>query len=301
MSKDSVSRNNIWKWLVLVLVASISFYVCNPPKEKFRFGLDLKGGTSFTLGVDKEKLIQQIVAENPAITNSPSAIEKKVEEILAGCDDRIIQVIRRRVDAMGTNEPVIQGLKDHRLLVQLPGVDAAVRAAAKANLQSAAFLEFRLTHPRNAQLVSKLLEKNIAPEGYVREGNGYARTPEWAALSRAPGYQTRLSSWQVPDSRFVFMLEDNGDGTYSPNFVARNTTPRVTGEHLVSAAVERDPTSGAFSIGFKLNAEGSQKIGCGTVLDGSAGHIESAGILDKLFAVGSDGYPSAYKIFSFIV
>jgi SecD/SecF fusion protein len=260
MSKDSVARNNIWKWLVLALIASISFYVCNPPKEKLRFGLDLQGGTSFTLGVDKEKLVQQIIAENPAITNTPAAIDKKMEEVLAGCDDRIIQVIRRRVDAMGTNEPVIQSLKDHRLLVQLPGVDAEVRAAAKANLQSAAFLEFRLTHPRNAQLVSKLLAKDIAPEGYVREGNGYARTPEWATLSRTPGYQTRLSSWQVPDSRFVFMLEDNGDGTYSPNFVARNTTPRVTGEHLVSAAVERDPTSGAITIGFKLNSEGAQKF-----------------------------------------
>ena len=80
MSKDSVSRNNIWKWLVLVLVASISFYVCNPPKEKFRFGLDLKGGTSFTLGVDKEKLIQQIVAENPAILRQPS--KKKLKKSL---------------------------------------------------------------------------------------------------------------------------------------------------------------------------------------------------------------------------
>ena len=56
------------------------------------------------------------------------------------------------------------------------------------------------------------------------------------------------------------MLEDNGDGTYSPNFVARRTDPQVTGEHLESAAVERDPTTGNLSIGFRLNSEGAQKF-----------------------------------------
>ena len=157
MAKDSVVRNNIWKWLILLLIAGISYYVCTPPVEKFRFGLDLKGGTSFTLGVDTDKLAQSIIAANPAITNTPGAVEKKIEETQAGCDDRNISVIRRREDAMGTNEPVIQGLKGHRLLVQLPGIDEEVRKAAKASLQSAAFLEFRLTHPKNDQLVGKLL------------------------------------------------------------------------------------------------------------------------------------------------
>ena len=33
-------RNNIWKWLVLALVAAVSIYVCNPPKDKLRFGLE---------------------------------------------------------------------------------------------------------------------------------------------------------------------------------------------------------------------------------------------------------------------
>lgn len=260
MAKDSVVRNNVWKWLALGIIAAISFYVCNPPKEKFRFGLDLKGGTSFTLGVDMEQLKETIIADNPSITNNPAALEKEIEKTLEGCDDRIIQVIRRRVDSMGTNEPVIQGMKDHRILVQLPGIDDEVRKAAKANLQSAAFLEFRLTHPKNAQLVAKLLSKDIAPEGYEREGNGYRRAANWAEVSRTPGYAARLAAWQTPDARFVFMLEDNADGTYSPNFVARRTEPRVTGENLVSASVDRDPTSGAFKILFRLDSEGAQKF-----------------------------------------
>lgn len=256
MAKENIVRNNIWKWLVLALVAVVSIYVCNPPSEKLRFGLDLKGGTSFTLGVDTDKLAETIIAANPAITNTPGAVETKIQETLKDCDARIIQVIRRRVDAMGTNEPVIQGMKDHRLLVQLPGVDEEVRKAAKASLQSAAFLEFRLTHPKNDQLVAKLLSKDVAPEGYKKSGNGYARTENWAEVSKTKGYAARLAAFETPDARYRFMLEDNGDGTYSPNFVARKT--ELTGEALVSAAVQREPTSGRLSIGFTLNSEGGR-------------------------------------------
>ena len=260
MAKENVARNNIWKWMVLALIAVISIYVCNPPAEKVRFGLDLKGGTSFTLGVDTDKLAESIIAANPAITNTPGAVQKKIEETLTGCDDRIISVIRRRVDAMGTNEPVIQGMKDHRLLVQLPGVDEEVRKAAKASLQSAAFLEFRLTHPKNDQLVAKLLSKEVCPPGYKKSGSGYARLDNWSTLSQQPGYAAQFSRFETPDARYSFMLEDNGDGTFSPNFVARSTEPRVTGEDLVSSQVERDPTSGGLSIGFRLSAEGGRKF-----------------------------------------
>ena len=260
MAKDSVGRNNIWKWLVLALIAVVSFYVCNPPKEKVRLGLDLNGGTSFTLGVDTEKLAQSIIAANPAITNQEGAVEAQIAKTLEGCDDRIIQVIRRRVDAMGTNEPVIQGMKNHRLLVQLPGADEKTRKEAKASLQNAAFLEFRLTHPKNDQLVAKLLSKEVCPPGYKKSGSGYARLDNWSTLSQQPGYVAQFSRFETPDARYSFMLEDNGDGTFSPNFVARSTEPRVTGEDLVSSQVERDPTSGGLSIGFRLSAEGGRKF-----------------------------------------
>ena len=260
MSKESAVRNNIWKWLVLLLIAVVSFYVTTPLQEKLRFGLDLKGGTSFTLGVDTERLAENIIADNPDITNKTGAVEARIDEILKDCDARIIEVIRRRVDAMGTNEPVIQGMKDHRLLVQLPGVDEEVRKAAKASLQSAAYLEFRLTHAKNDQLVAKLLSKDVAPEGYVKKGSGYARAENWKEVSKTPGYAARLAAFEVPDPRYAFMLEDNGDGTYLPNFVARRTDPQVTGEHLEAAAVERDPTTGQLSIGFRLNSEGAQKF-----------------------------------------
>ena len=47
MKSDSM-RNDIWKWLSLLIIAVFSIYVTFPVKDKLRFGLDLKGGTSFT-------------------------------------------------------------------------------------------------------------------------------------------------------------------------------------------------------------------------------------------------------------
>ena len=260
MSKESLVRNNIWKWLALGLIAAMAVHVTYPVKEKLRFGLDLKGGTSFTLGVDTDKLADDIIAADPAITNRPGAVQAKVEETLKGCDDRIVSVIRKRVDSMGTNEPVIQSIpKKHQLIVQLPGVDEEVRKAAKARLQSAAFLEFRLTHPKDRQLVTKLLDKEGAPEGYVKKGSGYARAANYAEVAATPGHAARVQAFGTSDDRYRMMLESNGDGTtYSPHFVSRNR--ELSGDELERADWERDPINGGFQVNFRLTSEGGRKF-----------------------------------------
>ena len=271
-SESKSSRNDIWKWLALLIIAVFSIYVTYPPtaqkdekgavvqEGRLRFGLDLKGGTSFTLGVDKDKLRETIVAANPALTNEPGAVERKMDETLRNCDARIIQVVRRRVDGMGMNEPVIQGMKDHRLLVQLPGIDEATRAAAKKSLQSAAFLEFRLTHPRNDELVNKLMATEACPEGYVRGGAGFVRAANYNEVAGKPGYAARLAAFHTPDSRYQFMLEKAKDGlSYTGNFVSRFPPARepITGEYLTSAGVDREAI-GSLAINFTFNAKGAK-------------------------------------------
>ena len=265
MNNDSTSRNDIWKWLALLIIAVFSIYVTFPVAEKLRFGLDLKGGTSFTLGIDQDKLRETIIAANPALTNETGAVEKKMAATLQGCDARIIQVVRRRVDGMGMNEPVIQGMKDHRLLVQLPGIDDATRAAAKKSLQSAAFLEFRLTHPRNDELVSKLMSGEACPEGYERGGSGFVRAANYNEVASRPGYAARLAGFHTPDPRYQFMLEKCGDASYRAAFVSRSAPARdakgnpqpITGEYLTSASVERDAV-GSLAISFSFNGKGAK-------------------------------------------
>ena len=254
MNFDTSIRANLWKWLVLLAVAIFSIVVTTPLGEKIRLGLDLKGGTSFTLGVDEDALRESVLAQVED-TNDTATVQARIDETLNGSDERVVEVVRRRVDGMGMNEPVIQGMKGHRLLVQLPGIDDATRAEAKRSLQSASYLEFRLTHPRNQELASKLMSSGKIPEGYVLSstGEGFARATNYVAIAKKPGYKTRLSSFGRPPQGYQFMLEKSKDNSYHPNYVSRKT--ELTGEYLVSARVERDQV-GRPVVGFKLNSKG---------------------------------------------
>ncbi len=258
MSKEKMARNNVCKWLILILLAAFSFKIAYPPQDKIRLGLDLEGGTSFTLGVDREKLAEKILADAGGQLD-PAAVSNRIEQVLKDCDDRIVSVIRRRVDAMGTNEPVIQSLpKDHRLLVQLPGADEKVRKEAKSRLQSMAYLEFRLTHPKDAKLAADLLSRDACPEGYVKGGRGYMRAENWSEVVKTPGYAARLASFGMTDGRYRFMLADNKDGTYTPHFVSRQV--ELTGDNLEKAEAQRDVMKGAWEVAFTLDSVGATKF-----------------------------------------
>ena len=257
-----MSRNDLWKWLVLAILAVLSAYVVIPPKDKIRLGLDLSGGTSFTVAIDQEKLRNNIRSEDSELKDNE--IDSKVALILKDADARAIEVIRNRIDGLGVNEPVIQGGKDHRITVQLPGISAEQRDAAEKSIQSAAFLEFKLVHKQNEQLVDKLLSSGRLPEGYVasEDGRGYKRAPNYNDVIKDPEYANRLSLFEVPDPRYAFMLERdqnaNGQISFRPVFVLRKA--EMTGEALSSSSVEVDTMTGRVHVSLTFNAKGTAEF-----------------------------------------
>ncbi len=68
--------------------------------------------------------------------------EGEAKEIKAYAIEQTIEVIRRRVDALGTTEPVIMRQGDRRVLVQIPGYEDSARA--KQIIGQTAQLEFKL-------------------------------------------------------------------------------------------------------------------------------------------------------------
>lgn len=254
-----MSRSDLWKWLILVFLAVLSVYVVIPPKEKIRLGLDLSGGTSFTVAIDEERLIANVKAGNPELNDVE--VQNQVNNILKDADARAIEVIRNRIDGLGVNEPVIQAGKNHRIVVQLPGVDAEQREAAEKSIQSAAFLEFKLVHKQNDQLVDKVLSSGRLPEGYVssEDGRGYKRAPNYNELVKDPDYARRLSLFEVPDPRYAFMLEREqtavGQVIYRPIFVLRRA--ELTGDALSSASVEIESMTGRVHVSLVFNAKGA--------------------------------------------
>lgn len=69
--------------------------------------------------------------------------------------DRAQSIIRNRVDQFGVSEPTIQKLGDHRIVVELPGIDDPV--IAKNLIQQTALLEFKLL--RDPQDAGNIFER----------------------------------------------------------------------------------------------------------------------------------------------
>ncbi len=286
MAKDSNSRNNLWKWLILLLIGVGSAYLTFPIRDvkdadgtviqpgKVRLGLDLKGGSSFTLEVDREKLDQMIVDENPELANlEQDELAKKLsaarKERLNGLDfeDRVVEVIRRRVDAMGTNEPVIQPAKngndEPRIVVQLPGADKKTQDAARDRLQKMAHLAFHIVPENEQELINKLLAepeyKDKAPRGFKRVGNDFFLAEPGEDDPTAPvvaNFGRDIDFSEITDEpvRFIFERQKRGKTgptTYVPHFISRKAG--FTGDGLEAARVTAgEGLAGGFAVSFDV-------------------------------------------------
>jgi SecD/SecF fusion protein len=129
-----MNKSLLWKFGIVVVVLLASLHSMWPPQEKISLGLDLKGGTSFLLQMDFSGI---------DATGRGQARQEA------------IKIIRKRVDAFGVAEPIIQPIGTDRILIQLPGLEETRRAQARKTIERTAFLEFRLVHPRNDELLAQ--------------------------------------------------------------------------------------------------------------------------------------------------
>ena len=259
------------KWLIFAALVVASVYVATPLKNKIRLGLDLAGGTSFTVQIDQEELRANLEAANEAETDpvkkmTEEQIDLKIADTMKNADSRTVEVIRNRIDGLGVNEPVIVPSKDHRIIIEIPGADESQRAAAEKSIKSAAYLQFRLVSPSSSRLVDELFSNNRAPDGFtITEANGrkyYIRTAEYETLLRDPGYKRRLSRFAVPDASVSFMLESeklaNGTTVYSPSFV--RIKEEMNGDELDDAQIDQDPTTGEIGVSLTFTGKGASQF-----------------------------------------
>ena len=252
-----MKKQAFWKWVFLAAFTLFSLYTVLPIKEKVRLGLDLAGGTSFTVQIDQEQLRSDMLAATP--DRPLNEIDAEIAEIMKDADARTIEVLRNRVDALGVNEPIIAPAKDHRILIQLPGADEEQRDAAEKSIKSAAFLKFCLAHRDNTRLTANLFANNRVPEGHaILDGRYYVRTKEYETLIRDPDYARRLASFEAPPQH-VFMLQPeklrDGREVYTPCFVSTRSV--LTGEMLKRADIGRDPMTGSVHVSLTFKPAGA--------------------------------------------
>ncbi len=112
-------RRDRWRLLLVAVVVLAALFMVFPIKGRINLGLDLKGGAHIVLQA------------------KDTADSKVTEDSL----ERLLAVLRNRVDQFGVAEPVIQREGADRIIVDLPGIqdpDAALDLIGKT-----ALLEFR--------------------------------------------------------------------------------------------------------------------------------------------------------------
>jgi len=116
-------------------------------RGKIHLGLDLQGGTSFLIRLE------------PAV-----GVDGAKRPITKSMVDQAIEAIRKRIDKFGVSEPIITPQGNDRILVQIPGLDAAKIQEARDQLSRVAKLEFRLVYPDNGERLRQIDEgKQVIP------------------------------------------------------------------------------------------------------------------------------------------
>lgn len=96
-------------------------------KGALKKGLDLQGGVSFTLEIDKSNL-------------------KSNEQLHSGQLEDVLTVMNNRINGLGVTEPTIRIMGGNAIEVQMPGVSLKDNPEAIEELSRPAKLEFRLVH-----------------------------------------------------------------------------------------------------------------------------------------------------------
>ena len=253
-----MDKKTIFKWMLLVILVGLSVATVFPVSEKVRFGLDIKGGTSFTVQIDEVGMANQIREEIKTKLGdedfkklSDTEVETRVKEKMASsikeAQMRALEVIRNRVDGLGIAEPIIFPEKNNRIVVQLPGVDEKKRDEAYRSIKSAAFLEFRMVHEKNSELINKLFDKGKAPEGYKIVSLSDGGTPrDYLVRDKTAvpdvkvnsDYRRRVAQFEAPRLYELLMERQKVGGreVYTPFYVERRA--QLTGDTLKRASVD---------------------------------------------------------------
>jgi SecD/SecF fusion protein len=116
-------------------VCAFCLFAASPPKERLKGGIDILGGSSFSLHIQP-----RTNADGSEMPVTPSQV------------DQAIIVIEKRLNGMGTAEPIIARQGSNGILLQMPGVEPQESDRIRATLQKVAKLELREVCPRNDEL-----------------------------------------------------------------------------------------------------------------------------------------------------
>ena len=196
--------------VLLVGVVALCIMAASPPRERLKGGIDILGGSAFSLRIQPR---EDDNGDKMPIT------EFQVEQAII--------VIEKRLNAMGTAEPLIARQGTDGILVQMPGATTEESAKIRATLEKVAKLQLHKVSPRNdevgadgkalAQRVFEGLEKE---PGYLafnqkskdQEGKEFQRPILLKRMAALGGADIALAT-PSPQQNDAVAITLNGPGT----------------------------------------------------------------------------------------
>ncbi len=233
--------------------------------------------------------------------------DERIKQKRKNARDRALSIIRNRVDKMGTKEPIIYPEPvGNRIIVQIPKQKSEEQEQLKNVLKRPAYLQFRLVHENNEQLVQQLFDEELVPSRnwrivqiksprtgkempwyqYIREekeGDESALTPSNEELERVRKFK--------PQPRHDLLLEKRkekygGKWCYRPYYVERR--PKLEGDHITRAGVDADEFNNPY-VTLSMDMRGAAIFGRVTDAYRAEGSENKEGRVGRQLAIVLDG------------
>ncbi len=261
-----MDKNKLWKWLLLGFLLLWSITLVTPLDQKVKLGLDLKGGSSFVVEVDVEDVKQKMVEADEEIESAEQIKDANLKRKIKDVQESAVEMIRNRIDVLGTTEPEIYPEGDKRIVVRLPGADAETRAEAKKQIMRDGVLSFKLVAEESAEWVRELVNSGQMPRGFKLAGEDAqgpyyirdrAELPD-AALTRE--YYEELKGLGGKYADFMLRRDRFNDGSivYRPEYVERRL--QLGGDTIKNSSVQYDQLSQPY-IALEFDKEGAKSFG----------------------------------------
>ena len=240
-------------------VCLLCLLATSPPNERLKGGIDILGGSSFTLRIQPRE-----DANGVPMPVTPSQVEQA------------IIVIEKRLNSMGTAEPIIARQGADGILLQMPGVEPEESERIRASLEKVAKLELREVCPRNEEvgadgkkLVTRVADRLEIVPGYKvfnykhkdKDGNDIVEPILLNHKAALGGSDIALAipSQQQPDAVDITL---NGPGTDKMIALTINMRPNQDRIAIVlDGEVISAPNVKSVPLGKKFIVEGLNEPG----------------------------------------
>lgn len=217
-------KKDKWRLGIVLAIIAVAAFVVFPIKGRVHLGLDLSGGVHIVLQAKPTK-------NNPVTADSV---------------DRLIAVLRNRVDQYGVTEPLIQRQGVDRVAIDLPGVENP--EAALELIGKTATLSFRRVISESPRIPAAPVRKN-----YDSQEQFEAAESRWNEAKAEVDKHIEKMRSDVKGNPDLDVINAMNGGAYLLG------KTYVGGEHLIKAETMFDQF-GKAGVSLKFNAEGAKRF-----------------------------------------